>query len=169
MSMHYSIMSFTSCRMVNASFIKFLFDAFLHLQKPIPRLVYLSIEIPMQSIIIAFRIFKIFNSGLFVRLIFLSSDCIWSKNDFFISKIIKMMHSEFIFGFRMSKNPKIRYFIPKNSQTTVFKISTNQNPVFTFRILVTISFRHGLLACAKGSSMLLVLFIAHFSLYYRTV
>ena len=80
----------------------------------------------MQSIIIAFRIFKIFNSGLFVRLVFLSSDYIWSKNDFFVSKIIKMMHSEFIFGFRMSKNPKIRYFIPKNGQNTLWKFSANQ-------------------------------------------
>ena len=44
----------------------------------------------------------------------------------FCSKIIKMMHSEFIFGFRMSKNPKIRYFIPKNGQNTLWKFSANQ-------------------------------------------
>ena len=46
-------------------FIKFLFDVFFNLQKPIPRLRHGSVKIPTECVFIFARIFGIF--GLFSR------------------------------------------------------------------------------------------------------
>ena len=53
------VMTYVSLIMIHN--INFLLNTFFHLQNPIQRLIYTSVEIPIQGIIITTRIFRIFN------------------------------------------------------------------------------------------------------------
>ena len=80
-----------------------------------------------------------------------------------------MIHSRFIFGFRMLKNPKIRLFIPKNGQNTHWKFSANQKSALGLGFVWPFPFDMVFLLVPKALVCFLFFLLAIFLFYYRTV